>query len=479
MEFFLYTLWKITADMAPYLLLGLIFAGVLHVFIPKKFIHKSFGEEGLLSSIKASIFGIPLPLCSCGVIPTGIGLYREGASKSATVSFLISTPQTGVDSIFVTYSLLTLPFAIIRPIIAFITGVIGGFIVSIFFKKKNEINSENRENINKLEQKIHKIGFLQKIKNLFHYAFFDFLGDISKWLVIGIIIATVITVVIPDNFFNEKLGSYPLQMGAMLLISLPMYVCATGSVPIAAAFLMKGISPGAALVFLMAGPATNAATMTVLAKSMGKKTLAIYITTITLGALIFGFFVDYFLPLEWFQLTKNYTESCHSETPLYSTISAIILLLFIIYGWIKPHHHSHDSNDFKSEDRIKNNPKKNDKLNSIGEIKSISIDSKFSLKQQKINPISIKNSIKSSINSNSEKENSEKSNNSLKYIELNVIGMTCNHCRMSVEREISKVSGVSSVSANHKTGLVKFSGENVDISIIRKNLNEIGFDLKE
>ncbi len=278
-------------EMAPWLLFGFLFAGILHVYMPKGSVQKYMGGKNIKSVVYAALLGIPLPLCSCGVIPTGISFYKEGASKGATVSFLISTPQTGVDSMLATYSLLGLPFAILRPIVAFFSGILGGIITN------TESRSTPAENIKKVYVE-EKQG--NKFRIMLEYAFHEFLMDIAKWLIIGLAVAALISMLLPADFFTLYLDNEFLSMLIVLAASVPIYVCATGSIPIAAVLMMKGLSPGAALVFLMAGPATNAATMAVIGKSIDRRTLIVYMITIISSALFFGMLTNQFLPREWF-----------------------------------------------------------------------------------------------------------------------------------------------------------------------------------
>ena len=291
--------------MAPWLILGFIIAGILHVLFPEGKINNLLGSSNLKSVFTAALLGVPLPLCSCGVIPTGISIHKNGASKGAAVSFLISTPQTGVDSIMVTYSLLGLPFAIIRPLIAFITGIAGGWITNKFEKNTLFFKSLNKKTTEISQTK------KNHIVEIFRYAFINFLADIAKWLVIGLLIAALISVIVPDDFFSSKIKSDLLGMLILLAASVPLYVCATSSVPIAAVLLSKGLSPGAVLVFLMAGPATNAATISVIGNSMGRKTLISYLVTIISGALIFGFAIDTLLPRHWFDISIIHSTGHH------------------------------------------------------------------------------------------------------------------------------------------------------------------------
>ena len=237
-------------EMSPFLLLGFLLAGLMHAFIPNRIYTHYLSGSSFKSVLYAALFGVPLPLCSCGVIPTAMSMRKEGASKGATVSFLIATPQTGLDSIFATYSLLGLPFAIIRPFVAFFTALIGGQAVNLFNKETSTatIHTEQRE----YSEQHH--SFVEKIVEALRYGFVEMMGDIGKWLVIGLIIAGLITTFVPQEFFAVFADNSFLSILLVLCISIPMYVCATGSIPIAVALMLKGLTPGAALVLLMAGP---------------------------------------------------------------------------------------------------------------------------------------------------------------------------------------------------------------------------------
>lgn len=258
-------------DMSPYLLLGMFIAGLLHIYLGKNFIRKHLGK-GIKSIFKASLFGVPLPVCSCGVIPIASSLRKDGATKGAALSFLISTPTTGIDSIFATYSLLGLLFAIFRPLFAFFAGVLTG-IISFFVDKeedkKEKIIYENKE----------KFG----IKDAIRYGFFELAEDIGKWLVIGIVIGGILSY-IPINLQPI----YPFDFIIALAISLPLYVCATGSIPIAVSLIDKGFSPGAALIFLIAGPATNTITLSFVRYKLGKKSFIIYLSSIIILSIFAG-----------------------------------------------------------------------------------------------------------------------------------------------------------------------------------------------
>ena len=329
MERYITPLIDLLNEMTPYLLLGFLIAGILHEFVPRRIYADKLSGNNFRSVIWAALFGVPLPLCSCGVIPTATSLYREGASKGATVSFLISTPQTGVDSILATASVIGIPFAILRPLVAFVTAMAGGAITNRICKNDNNVAQKTEE------QKTDK-SFLQKATGALRYGFIDMIQDIGKWIVIGLVVAAVITVVLPDNFF-VSFNNYPLlNMLMILVVSMPMYLCATGSIPIAAALMLKGLSPGAALVLLMAGPATNMATMLVINKVLGRRTLVTYLATIMAGAIGFGLFIDYALPAEWFSnITHRHVAGCCDiVTPWWQTASSVIFIILLIIGFV-------------------------------------------------------------------------------------------------------------------------------------------------
>ena len=268
---FFISLLNVVCEMAPYLLLGFFIAGVLHVFVPQKFYANYLSRNNKLSVVWAALLGVPLPLCSCGVIPTAIGLRNEKASKGAIASFLIATPQTGIDSILATFSLMGLGFAIIRPTAALITGVCGGLLVNRLVRE-----DDVKEDVSALCQ----VESGNRIWRVLKYAYYDMLRDIGLRLLIGLVVAALIQVAVPDEFFLS-FGSQPLlQMLVILVIAVPMYICSTGSIPVAAALMMKGLSPGAALVMLMAGPAVNLASILVVHKSMGRRFTSIYLMTI-------------------------------------------------------------------------------------------------------------------------------------------------------------------------------------------------------
>ena len=286
-------IWRLTNEMSPYILFGLFIAGILHILIPRDKIYNSFSKNNTSAVVKASLFGVPLPLCSCGVIPVAALLRKEGAGKGPVISFLSSTPTTGIDSIFATYALLGPLFAVIRPVNAFFTGIFAGTLTNLMEKDKL-VKSDIEFSCSICSTSSpHSHGKGEKIKKMFTYAFFDLVGDIGKWLIIGIVIGGLIGYFVPSWLIEQYLGSPVIAYLLMLVIGIPMYVCATGSIPIAASLIMKGLTPGAGLVFLIVGPATNTATMTFIAGKLGKKPLISYLSAIVISAVLFGILIDW------------------------------------------------------------------------------------------------------------------------------------------------------------------------------------------
>jgi hypothetical protein len=282
--------WHTIAEMSPYLLFGFFVAGALSVLVSQKLVERHLGGRGLWPLLKASVFGVPLPLCSCGVIPVSMSLHKHGASKGSTISFLLSTPQTGVDSIFVTLSLLGPIFAIFRPFAAFATGIIGGSLVDAVSQKQSDAGQKREKCTDECcENHGNSSG---RFRRGMKYGFVTLPRDIGKAMLVGLAVAALISAIVPDGYFAEKLGTGIFAMVVMMFLGIPVYVCATASVPVAAALIMKGLSPGAALVFLMTGPATNAASFVTIWKTLGRRTALTYIATVAGCALLSGILLD-------------------------------------------------------------------------------------------------------------------------------------------------------------------------------------------
>ena len=421
--------------MSPYLLLGFLFAGILHAFIPGAIYSRYLSGHGFRSVFYATLFGIPLPLCSCGVIPTAMSLRREGASKGATVSFLIATPETGVDSIAATYSLMGLPFAIVRPISAFFTSLFAGCLVNSFDNapessttKKTETKEDKSEGHNAHchcgDDASHNHSFLGKVIEALYYGFVEMLGDIGKWLFIGLLIAGLITVFVPESLFEVFKDNTLLSMLLVLCIAIPMYICATGSIPIAVALIMKGLTPGAALVLLMAGPACNMASILVINKVLGKKTLILYLLSIITGAVIAGTIIDQ-LPKEWFMPTLMLSAHCEGDASAWinyaSTIALCLLFINVLWQRFK-HPHSHCHSEGHAHTHQPNN------------------------------------------------------NSNIKAVIIK--GMNCSHCRANATKALLSIPGITSVDIDLATGRAQISGE-TSLEAIQEALASLGFSAEE
>ena len=352
--------WEVLLQSAPFMLFGFFIAGLLKAFVGPEFISKNLGSGKTSDIFKASLLGVPIPLCSCGVIPAAAQLRQQGASKGATTSFLISTPETGVDSIAVTYALLDPIMTMLRPIAAFFTAVIAGIMVDRDEKKNGHTSplipdailfqhnhnhghahdhSHNHSHDIKqscsdsnccsgcgCEKSEAPLTFMGKVSSGMKYSFGNLLQDIGAWFIFGVILAGMFGALIPDGFIERNLGDGFLPLLIMLAAAVPLYVCATASTPIAAALALKGLSPGAALVFLLAGPATNAASFTVVAKLLGKRSAFIYLGTIIVCSLALGMLTNwmyYSLGLSITDWVQSGAEDVHG---LFYTISAIILI---------------------------------------------------------------------------------------------------------------------------------------------------------
>ena len=358
---YLYELLKTLNEMSPYLLLGFLISGILHIYVPHALYAKFLHRKGFSSVLGASILGIPLPLCSCGVIPTAVSLKKEGASDGATVAFLVGTPQTGVDSILATYSLLGLPFAIIRPIAALFVSIFGGVAVDKFGGSKKAVDyskltfsptaTTSKTNSHSCGcgcNHDHTTNEKPSIKAVLKYGFVDMMQDFGKWLVVGLLIAAAITAFVPDSAFAMFKEYYILNVLLIVIISAPMYICATGSIPVALSLIMKGISPGAAFVLLMAGPATNIASLIILKREMGMRKVLIYLGAIIIGAIACALIIDFVLPQEWFSSLQHLSTCSHGDEhhhhdecthgPIWwQTTTSVIFVVLFLNAMIRKH----------------------------------------------------------------------------------------------------------------------------------------------
>ena len=411
MQRHLYPLLNLLGEMAPYLLLGFLIAGILHAFVPRTIYARYLSRGDFRSVLLAALFGVPLPLCSCGVIPTAMSMRREGASRAATVSFLIATPQTGVDSIAATASLMGLPFALLRPVAALITALFGGSLVSLFVRETPVAETAADDGA---AAQPHRM-FLEKCREALRYGFVEMMQDIGKWLVVGLLVAGAITVLLPDNFFVRYADHSLLNMLLVLLLAVPMYTCATGSIPIAAALVLKGLSPGVAFVLLMAGPATNLAAILVIGKVLGRRTLLLYLASIIGGAIGFGLLIDCVLPTQWFAgITTGHLCCGLSEMPYWKGAAGVLLLGLLAHALML---------------------RRNVSTEQITET---------AMKEERI---------------------------------YQVKGMSCNHCRSNVERALSGLEGVETVRVDLVAGTAAVTGD-VDPSKVIATVLALGYDCK-
>ncbi|MAZ49814.1 MAG: hypothetical protein CME65_14725 [Halobacteriovoraceae bacterium] len=331
---YLDVLWSYLLVSAPYLLLGFFVSGIINQFVPTSKLKSWLGAHRFSSIFKASLIGVPLPLCSCSVIPTAVTLKKNGASNAATSAFLISTPESGIDSISITYALMDLPMTIIRPIAAFCSAFFAGTL-QFFLNKENVMPLEEEASsdghcCHSKKEEVKKIAFSDRIKQVFQYGFGKLSDDIAGWLTIGILLGAMIDYIVPENYFASLSMLEDRLM--ILVIGIPLYICASASTPIAASLMLKGLSPGSALLLLLVGPSTNISNIAVLQKYIGKRGVILNIFSIVIVALGFSFLVDY-LYSRFFtvQINEILLEHSHSGS-WWQSLSAAILIVLLIKG---------------------------------------------------------------------------------------------------------------------------------------------------
>ena len=413
LNIFVKELWSLCVEMAPYILLGMLASGIISVFINSDMIFKHIGPKDFTSTLKSTLFGVPLPLCSCGVIPVAATLRESGASKGSTVSFLVSTPQTGVDSVFLTYGMLGPVFALFRPIAAFVSGILSGVVINNFDEDEHHhIREEDLEKNNQLQIK-------DKIISGFKYGFISLPADIVVPLFKGLLVAAAISIFLPPDYIaNHFTSNIYVQFFTMLVISIPFYVCATASIPVAVALMAKGISPGAAFIFLMAGPATNASSIAVIKNILGAKTLYLYLALISFSAIFFGFIFDLFFIDTAFTIPDMLHHHDHGSG--IDTLLGFVFMITLINAYIsrfKENKHVNHSND-------------------------VLLNESFSQKQ------------------------------------IIVDGMTCGHCKESVESVLNAFESVKKASVDLISGKVLIEGVDIEIDEIKEKITSRGFSVR-
>ena len=352
---FIDNFWNLMLASAPWLILGFTIAGIIKTMIPQDFLTKHLGGKGAGTTVKASLIGAPLPLCSCGVVPVALGLRKSGASKNATVSFLVATPETGVDSVSVTYALLGPFMAIVRPIAAVTSGIVAGLLVgkSEELEKNGEIEQLKSccaSKTAKAEEPPKKTtccaskpakketsccankadsqapSAMNKLVEGIKFSYVDLLKDITPWLLIGLVFAAAIETWVPNEFLAQWGDGFAAFI-VMALIGVPMYICATASTPIAASLLLSGISPGAVLVFMMAGPATNIGTVGIIMKELGRRAVIAYLSGVILVSFAFGYLVN-FIADKW--SFDSFATASHIHSQEYGLFTQGLTVLLVV-----------------------------------------------------------------------------------------------------------------------------------------------------
>ncbi|MBF0479533.1 MAG: SO_0444 family Cu/Zn efflux transporter [Candidatus Omnitrophica bacterium] len=332
--------------MSPFLLFGFFMAGLLKVFLKEDLVTRHLGTHDFSSIIKASLFGIPLPLCSCGVIPTALGLRKQGASKAAIFSFMISTPTTGVDSILATYALLGGFYAGFRVLATIIVAIIVG-LFALLIKDTREKEQDNTKPSDACQDNCHSessacchvhehYGLGSKLWLAFRYGFYDLIKDSGRSILLGIFIGGAIAYFLPSSFVEHYMSNIWLSMLVMMVMGIPMYVCSTGSIAIVAALMMKGLNPGAGFIFLITGPATNAVSFAVIGREFGVRSLILFLASLSLGSLAMGWFFNW----AWSYWNINFSVLMQHHHMLGLPVwinyaSSVVLVWCIIFGWKK------------------------------------------------------------------------------------------------------------------------------------------------
>ena len=418
--------WLVLGQMAPFLLLGFLVAGVLSVCVSPAWVERHLGRRGLGPVLTASLFGVPLPLCSCGVIPVSASIRRHGASRAATTAFLLSTPQTGVDSIAVTWGLLGPAFAIFRPLVALLTGLVGGGLILLFGEPEHSDAAGEPKSPTCTEACCAAPSSQNVVLRVLHYGFVTLPRDIGVALLVGIVIAGAITALLKPDQWQPYIGGGIVSILLMMAVGVPVYVCATASVAMAAAFIYAGASPGAALAFLIAGPATNAATFTTILKLLGRRTALLYLLTVAASAIICGLTLDWLFPdlKDSIPLPGHHDHATSGIGWFARHLSAVVLLAVLAYsfraaagrGKAKDHAAEAGAGARASADRGR--------------------------------------------------------------LELRITGMTCSHCAESVRRALAECEGVNSAEVDLGSGRAFLSGDRLDPDRLAAAVAELGYSAK-
>ncbi len=324
-------LYRLSLDAAPLLVLGLTLAGLMKAWLPSSLLERQLGKPGIGSVIKAALLGAPMPLCSCGVLPVAMGLRRAGASKGATVSFLISPPETGVDSIALSYGLLGPIMTIARPIVAIVNAIAAGLLTGWHEAPRPSPGGVDRPCCSKSQPADTGSSWRQGL----HYTFGRLLQDMLPWLLIGMLFAAAVQTFVPSEWLTEWARG-PLAMIAMVLVGIPMYICASASTPIAAGLLLAGVSPGAVLVFMLAGPASNIAAVGMVHKELGRRALLAYLGTVSAISIAAGLILDELIAVFGWQISAGHSHQ-HAMLPQWLSLIALLLLALAAIKPLREH----------------------------------------------------------------------------------------------------------------------------------------------
>ena len=412
--------WRVLGEMAPWLLFSFVVAGFLHVLVNARWVRRHLGGRGFWPVAKAALFGVPMPLCSCGVISVTAAMRQHGAGRGAASSFLIATPQTGVDSILATYALLGPIFAGVRPVVALISGVLGGALIDRATRNEADgfVPAADDAGAGGVHDQPPAVGdaHRSRILRALRYGLVTLPGDIAFHLIIGLIIGGVLSVLIAPGSFDSLLGAGLVSMLIMMAIGVPMYVCSTASIPIALGFMHLGTSPGAALVFLIAGPATNIATLAVMWRVLGKRSTVIYLATIVVTALLAGLLLDWLAV----QVPKGvHAVQDHQHTVGWLGHTTSCALLVVLAASIFARRLGNTSGIAKDRDGT-----------TIESAQSLVVD---------------------------------------------ISGMTCSHCAVAATDAIRETPGVRDVTVDLSTGQAVVRGEDIECDALTQAIEWIGF----
>ncbi len=415
--------WAVVCEMAPYLLLGFGISGLLYVFISPAWVERHLGGRGFLPVVKGALFGVPLPLCSCGVIPVTASIRAHGASRGATLSFAISTPQIGVDSIFATYALLGPVFGVVRPLLALVSGIAGGLIASLVDPDRAESAAPEAgaEDAACAEGDGCGAGvtpaqasLAARVGSAARYGFVTLPRDIGKLLVFGILVAALLSAFVEEGFLSAYLGGGLGAMLVMVLVGLPLYVCATAAIPLALGFMHLGASPGAALVFLVAGPAANAATISVIWKVLGGRAVIVHFMTILVACVGAGLLFDAAYAASAWPMPSMQGHAHHGAgLSLFSQIAGAALIAVLAWSFVS---------------------KRFDRKGPAASVED-----------------------------------------GMETVELRVEGMTCSHCVATVTRALREVAGVRDAVVELDAKRATVTGEGIRTETLVEKIEGLGY----